>query len=73
MKEFEVIFNLLADDYDQAKKLSEPISKYFLADNMCTLESVRLKRPEPESNKVNESKKSDKSWLKTFRYADQKR
>jgi len=75
MKEFVVTFNLLAEDYEHAKKLSEPICTYFLKDHMCELESVRMKNPEPVGknstgrSKANKSK-SDKSWLDNFGYTD---
>ncbi len=72
MKEFIVTFNVLADDYEQAVKLSEPICKYFLTDNMCTIESVRLKHPELISNKSKSPKISGKFLLKTFGYSNQK-
>jgi len=70
MKEFIVTFNLLAEDYDQAKKISEPICTYFLKDNMCTLESVRAKNPESARRNSNSSgrRKTDKSWLNSFGY-----
>lgn len=70
MKEFIVTFNLLAEDYDQAKKISEPICTYFLKDNMCTLESVRAKNPESARRNANSAgrRKTDKSWLNGFGY-----
>ncbi|MDW3095575.1 MAG: hypothetical protein R8G33_07880 [Gammaproteobacteria bacterium] len=70
MKEFVVTFNLLAEDYEQAKKISEPISTYFLKDNMCTLESVRMKNPEPSGARTAGRRKSDKSWLNNFGYSE---
>lgn len=66
MKEYVVTFNLLAEDYEQAKKLSEPICTYFLKDYMCTLESVRVKNPESVSKRSVGRRKSDKSWLNGF-------
>lgn len=68
MREFVVTFNLLAEDYEQAKKLSEPICTYFLKDNMCTLESVRAKNPESVRRASNGRRKTDKSWLNSFGY-----
>ena len=68
MKEFIVTFNLLANDYEQAQKLSEPICTYFLKDNMCTLESVRAKNPETSQKNTNSRRKTDKSWLDGFGY-----
>ena len=68
MKEFIVTFNLLADDYEQAKKISEPICTYFLKDNMCTLESVRAKHPDTGERNSNGRRKTDKSWLNNFGY-----
>ena len=68
MKEFVITFNLLAEDNEEAKKLSESICKYFLSDNLCTVDSIRLKYPNPKSNKS--KRDSDKSWLKTFGYSD---
>ena len=70
MKEFIVTFNLLAEDYEQAKKLSEPICTYFLKDHMCTLESVRVKNPEPVGNKSVDRRKADRSWLNSFGYSE---
>jgi hypothetical protein len=69
MKEFIVTFNLLAENYEQAQKLSEPICKYFLKDNMCTLESVRAKNPESSQRKSDGRRKTDKSWLNNFGYS----
>ena len=69
MKEFIVTFNLLAEDYDQAKKISEPICKYFLKDNMCTLESVHIKNPE-RVERSSGRRKTDKSWLNSFGYLE---
>jgi len=66
MKEFIVTFNLLAEDYEQAKKISEPICTYFLKDNMCTLESVRTKNPETARRSTTGRRKTDKSWLNSF-------
>ena len=51
MKEYEVTFSVLADDYKHAVKICEPIQKYFLADNMCTLDLIRLKHP--DSSEIN--------------------
>lgn len=68
MKEFVVTFRLLADDYEQAKKISEPISTYFLKDNMCTLESVHAKNPDPARPRNSGRRKSDKSWRNGFGY-----
>ena len=68
MREFVVTFNLLAEDYEQAKKLSEPICTYFLKDNMCTLESVRAKNPESVRRSSTGRRKTDKSWLNSFGY-----
>lgn len=68
MKEFIVTFNLLAEDYEQAKKISEPICTYFLKDNMCTLESVRAKNPESARRQSTGRRKTDKSWLTSFGY-----
>ena len=70
MKEFVVTFNLLAEDYEQAKKISEPICTYFLKDNMCTLESVRMKNPEPSGTRTVGRRKADKSWLNNFGYQE---
>ncbi len=70
MKEYVVTFNLLAEDYEQAKKLSEPICTYFLKDHMCTLESVRVKNPEPVANRSAGRRKADKSWLNSFGYSE---
>ncbi len=72
MKEFIVTFNLLAEDYEQAQKLSEPICTYFLKDNMCTLESVRAKNPESVNRKSDGRRKTDKSWLTSFGYNEKK-
>lgn len=69
MKEFEVTFNLLAENYEEAKKLSEPICEYFLSDNMCKLDSVRLKNPVKLRSNTRASEKTDKSWLKRLGYA----
>jgi|TARA_B110000238_G_C16139559_1_gene445506 hypothetical protein len=70
MKEFIVTFNMLAEDYEQAKKLSEPICTYFLKDHMCRLESVRVKNPEPSAIRSTEPRKADKSWLNGFGYSE---
>lgn len=70
MKEYVVTFSLLAEDYEQAKKLSEPICTYFLKDHMCTLESVRAKNPEPVENRSVGRRKADKSWLHSFGYSE---
>jgi len=69
MKEFIVTFNMLAEDYEQAQKLSEPICTYFLKDNMCTLESVRAKNPESAQRNSDGRRKMDKSWLNGFGYS----
>ena len=66
MKEFEVTFNVLADNYEQAVKISEPICKYFLADSLCTLGTVRLKHPEQISKIAKNQKKQDKGWFKSI-------
>lgn len=66
MKEFEVTFNVLADNYEQAVKLSEPICTYFLADSMCTLEAVRQKHPDQSNRITKTQKKPDKGWLKAI-------
>lgn len=60
---------MLAEDYAQAKKLSEPICTYFLKDHMCTLESVRVKNPEPVEKRSVGRRKADKSWLDGFGYS----
>lgn len=70
MKEYIVTFNLLAEDYEQAKKISEPICTYFLKDNMCTLESVRVKNPETARRETNGRRKSDRTWLNNFGYSE---
>ncbi len=70
MKEYVITFNLLAEDYEQAKKLSEPICTYFLKDHMCTLESVRVKNPEPVGKRSTGRRKADKSWLNSFGYSE---
>jgi hypothetical protein len=70
MKEFIVTFNMLAEDYEQAKKLSEPICTYFLKDHMCRLESVRVKNPEPSATRATERRKADRSWLNGFGYSE---
>ncbi len=63
-------FNLLAENNEEAKKLGESICTYFLADSMCTIESIRLKHPLPKSTKANNKNRTDKSWLKNFGYSE---
>ena len=70
MKEYVVTFNLLAENNEEAKKLGESICTYFLADSMCTIESIRLKHPVPKSSKSSNKNSADKSWLKTFGYSE---
>lgn len=70
MKEYVVTFNLLAEDNKEVQKIGESICSYFLADSMCTIESIRLKHPEPKKNKTVSKNGSDKSWLKTFGYTE---
>ena len=73
MKEYVVTFNLLAENNEEAKKLGESICTYFLSDSMCTIESIRLKHPEPKSSKSNKSDNkhsASNSWLKTFGYTE---
>lgn len=70
MKEFIVTFNILADDYEQAQKLSEPICTYFLKDNMCTLESIRTKNPDTSRRRSDGRRKTDKKWLDNFGYSE---
>jgi len=73
MKEFIVTFNLLADDYEQAKRISEPICAYFLKDNMCTLESVRAKNPDSATRASAGRRKTDRSWLSGFGNNDRRK
>lgn len=70
MKEYVVTFNLLAENNEEAKKLGESICTYFLSDSMCTIESIRLKHPEPKSKKSSSKNGANQSWLKTFGYTE---
>ena len=70
MKEYLVTLNLLAENNEEAKKLSESICKYFLSDNMCTIESIRLKQPVLSNKKTSVKEAKEKAWLKKFGYSE---
>ena len=70
MKEYEITFNILANNYEHAQKLGGSICEYFLANEMCTVDSVRLKYPETDTivEERKEAAKVGRAWLKTFGY-----
>ena len=70
MKEYEITFNILAKNYEHAQKLGGSICEYFLANEMCTIDSIRPKYPETDTivEERKEKVKRDRKWLETFGY-----
>ena len=70
MKEYEITFNILARDHEHAKKLGNSICEYFLANEMCTIDSVRPKYADTDTivEERKEKAKLANKWLETFGY-----